>query len=86
MSENTMNYALRRLGYEGKHSAHGFRSSASSILNTRKYREDVIEFQLAHFEEGSVRKIYNRAEYWDERVAMMRDWSAHLRDLPGNVE
>lgn len=81
LSEGTLIRALKRLGYHGKHSPHGFRSSASTILNTRKFREDVIEFQLAHFEEGTVRKVYNRSEYWDERVEMMKAWTGLLAEL-----
>jgi integrase len=84
LSENTLNGALWRMGYKTTHTGHGFRSSADTILNERGIaREKVIDFQLAHFEENETKKAYNRAEYWDERVKLMRDWAdivAELRD------
>ena len=76
LSDNAMNAALRGLGYtKEEQTAHGFRASASSILNNRAFREDVIEFQLAHAEKNKSRAPYNRAQYWDERVALMQDWA-----------
>ena len=76
LSENAMNAALRGLGYtKEEHTAHGFRASASSILNNRGFRGDVIEFQLAHKEKNKSRAPYNRAEYWNERVGLMQDWA-----------
>jgi integrase len=76
LSENAMNAALRRLGY-GSHevTAHGFRSSASTILNERGYNRDVIEVALAHQEQNQVRAAYNRAKYWKERVTLLQDWA-----------
>lgn len=85
LSENSMNSALRRMGFtKEEHTAHGFRSTASTILNeSNKFDSDVIEAQLAHQERNKVRRIYNRAEYWDERVKMMQWWAdfieSHLR-------
>ena len=71
-----MNAALRRMGItKDEHTAHGFRSSASTILNERRYRHDVIEAQLAHVEPNEVRRAYNKARYWSERVALMQDWA-----------
>jgi integrase len=55
--------ALRRLGYQGRMTGHGFRSIASTILNERGFQPDVIERQLAHAENDKVRAAYNRAEY-----------------------
>ena len=79
MSENAMNSALRRMGYaKHEHTAHGFRSSASTILNRKKFDAEVIELQLAHIE-GSVRRIYNRDHRWEERVKLMQSW-ANLLD------
>lgn len=80
LSENSMNSALRRMGYTSEqHTAHGFRSTASTILNESKlFRERVIEFQLAHQDPNEVRRIYNRAEYWEERVEMMQWWADYL--------
>ena len=60
-----MNKALRSMGYsKDQHTSHGFRASASTILNGRGYRHDVIEAQLAHIEPNQVRRAYNRAQYW----------------------
>lgn len=81
MSENALNKALEALGYKGKHTSHGFRSSASTILNERGYRSAVVEFQLAHIEPNAVRRAYNRAQYWDERVALMNDWADIIAEL-----
>lgn len=77
LSENSMNSALRRMGIGGdEHTAHGFRSSASSILNeSGEFKPDAIEAQLAHLDGSKVRRIYNRATYWDERVRMMQWWA-----------
>ena len=83
LSENGMNSALRRMGVtKTEHTAHGFRASASTILNGRGYRHDVIEAQLAHIEPNQVRRAYNRAQYWPERVALMQDWA----DLCDNLK
>lgn len=81
LSENSMNSALRRMGVTcAQHTAHGFRCSASSILNeSREFSADAIETQLAHLDARAVRRVYNRATYWDERVAMM-DWWGNLLD------
>ena len=79
MSNNTMLFALYRLGYKGKMSGHGFRAVASTILNeSGKFRSDVIEAQLAHQEENEVRDAYNHAEYLPERIKMMRWWADHV--------
>lgn len=76
ISENGMNSALRRMGYtKEEHCSHGFRSSASSILNRRKFDGDVIERSLAHIEQNKVRNAYNRYEYWDERVELAQAWA-----------
>lgn len=87
LSENSMNSALRRMGIGGhEHTAHGFRSSASSILNEcGEFKPDAIEAQLAHLDGSAVRRVYNRATYWDERVRMMQWWADmldHSRALP----
>ena len=75
-----MNSVLRRIGYtQEQHTAHGFRSTASTLLNeSRKFRGEVIEFQLAHKDKDAVRAIYNRALYWEERVEMMQWWADYL--------
>jgi integrase len=80
MSENTVNGALRRLGYGGDEmTAHGFRSTASSLLNeSGKWNPDAIERALAHKEGNQVRAAYHRSIYWPERVQMAQWWSDHL--------
>ncbi|AOW22839.1 integrase [Sphingomonas melonis TY] len=82
ISENTVNQALRRLGYKGAMTAHGFRSTASSLLNeSERWSPDVIERTLAHQDQNAVRATYNRASYWKTRVEMMQWWSDHLDTL-----
>lgn len=81
ISENTVIYALARMGYKGRMTGHGFRSVASTILNEQGYRHDVIERQLAHAERNSVRAAYNRAEYLPERKHMMQAWADYLDQI-----
>jgi integrase len=83
MSNNTMLYALYRMGYHGRATVHGFRAMASTALNEMGFRPDVIERQLAHQEQNAVRAAYNRAEYLSERRAMMNHWADHLDALVG---
>jgi integrase len=80
LSENAMNSALRRMGYTKEEvTAHGFRSAASTVLNERGFSPDVIEAALAHQDENEIRRAYNRATYWPERVKLMQMW-ANLLD------
>lgn len=83
MSENTINGALRRLGYaKDEMTGHGFRAMASTLLNEMgRWNPDAIERQLAHAEGNAVRRAYARGEYWDERVQMMQFWSDELDRL-----
>lgn len=81
ISNNTMLFALYRLGYKGKMTGHGFRTVASTILNEAGFRADVIERQLAHSERDEVRGAYNRAEYLPERKKMMQRWADILDNL-----
>lgn len=83
ISENTLNAALRRLGYsKDQATAHGFRATASTLLNeSGKWNADAIERQLAHVENNDVRRAYARGEHWAERVQMMAWWADHLDDL-----
>lgn len=83
MSENTINAALRRLGYaQTEMTAHGFRAMAATLLNEMGiWNPDAIEKQLAHLDGSQVRRAYTRGEYWDERVRMMQHWSDHLEQL-----
>lgn len=79
ISENTINQALRRMGYAGIMTAHGFRSTASSLLNEDgRFSPDVIEHALAHRDQNAIRAIYNRTSYWNARVDMMQAWSDML--------
>src|SRR6185295_7063461 len=81
MSENTMLYALYRMGYHSRATGHGFRSTASTILNEHEFRADVIERQLAHTERNRVRAAYNHAQYLPERRKMMQWWGDYLDGL-----
>lgn len=83
MSENTINAALRRLGYSQEEmTAHGFRAMAATLLNEMGiWNPDAIEKQLAHLDISMVRRAYTRGEYWDERVRMMQHWSDYLDQL-----
>lgn len=85
MTATTLNRALERMGFNGKDSigfsAHGFRATASTILNEMGYRPDVIERQLAHSDRNKVRASYNRAEYLEERRAMMQEWADIVESL-----
>lgn len=84
MSNNTLNAALRRLGYAKEEvSVSGFRTSASTLLNQMsRWNPDAIERQLAHMEENEVRWAYmHAAEFWNERVEMMQVWADHLDQL-----
>jgi integrase len=84
MSENTMLYALYRMGYHSRATGHGFRSTASTILNENGYRPDVIERQLAHGERNAVRAAYNHAQYLPERREMMQWWADYLDGVVDN--
>lgn len=83
LSENTINQAFRRMGYAvGEITAHGLRTTASSLLNeSGKWSPDAIERSLAHADKDAVRGIYNRGRYWEERVAMHQWWSDYLDEL-----
>lgn len=82
ISNNTLLFALYRLGYKGRMTGHGFRAVASTILNEMgSFRPDVIERQLAHSERNEVRGAYNRAEYLPERKKMMQTWANHIDAL-----
>lgn len=92
ISDNTVNAALRRLGFSGDEMvAHGFRSMASTCLNEHGWHPDLIELQLAHSERDQSRGAYNRAQRLPERRKMMQWWADHLESLqegttpPSNV-
>ncbi|MGE4431412.1 MAG: tyrosine-type recombinase/integrase [Sphingobium sp.] len=83
LSENTINQAFRRMGYaQGEVTAHGLRTTASTLLNeSGEWSPDAIERSLAHADANSIRGIYNRGRYWEERVSMHQWWSDHLDNL-----
>jgi integrase len=78
ISENTVLYALYRMGYHSRATGHGFRATASTILNEMGFQPDWIERQLAHAERNKVRAAYNRAQYLVERKEMMQVWADYL--------
>lgn len=88
MSENTLNAALRRLGYASDEmTAHGFRATASTLLNeSGKWHPDAIERALAHGDDNKVRAAYHRGPHWPERVEMAQWWSNYLDQLRKGAE
>ncbi|MCW0393795.1 Prophage integrase IntS [Xanthomonas sacchari] len=86
MSENTVNAALRRLGYgTDDMTGHGFRSMASTLLHEMGWTSDAIERQLAHSERNPIKAAYNRAEHLPERRKMMQAWADYLDSLRGKL-
>ena len=83
ISDATMNTALRRMGFtKEEHTPHGFRASASSLLNeSGKWNEDAVEAELAHVGADEVRRAYHRATYWNERVKMADWWANELKKM-----
>ena len=82
ISDNTVNAALRRMGYEqSEMSAHGFRTLASTMLNEMGWAPELIELQLAHKDRNKVRDAYNRAARLSERSKLMQAWADHLDAL-----
>lgn len=83
LSENTVNQCFRRMGYAvGEVTAHGLRTTASTLLNeSGKWSPDAIERSLAHADANSIRGVYNRGRYWEERVAMHQWWSDYLDEM-----
>ncbi|MGZ8200228.1 MAG: tyrosine-type recombinase/integrase [Methylosarcina sp.] len=87
MSDGTIRTALRTLGYDKDlMSAHGFRTTASTLLNEQGWSPDAIERQLAHAPRDQVRAAYNRAQYLDERRLMMQAWADYLDSLKNGAE
>jgi integrase len=83
MSENTINVAFRRMGFgKDEVTAHGLRSTASTMLNeSGLWHPDAIERALAHGDSNAIRGVYNRGNYWDERVRMAQWWSDYIDQL-----
>ena len=85
ISENTVNAALRRMGYDTRkeHCHHGFRTTFSTNMNEQAWNRDWIEKQLAHYEKNEVRLAYNRAMYLDGRRKMMQAYADWLDKVEG---
>ncbi|HSX49541.1 MAG TPA: integrase arm-type DNA-binding domain-containing protein [Cellvibrio sp.] len=81
MSENTVNKALRLMGYKDKQTGHGFRHLLSTELNGRGYSKDWIELQLAHSDKNKIRETYNHATYLEQRRVMMQEWADSIDAL-----
>ncbi len=83
ISENTMNQALRRMGLtKDEATSHGFRSSATSLLNeSGKWNVDAIEVEMSHQSSDQIRRAYHRARYWDERVQMAEWWADEITKI-----
>ncbi|MDH5231335.1 MAG: tyrosine-type recombinase/integrase [Gammaproteobacteria bacterium] len=89
ISENTLLYAMYRMGYHSRATVHGFRATASTILNENGFNSDVIERQLAHYERNKVRAAYHRSEYLADRKDMMQWWGDFLdgkRELKQDID
>ena len=82
MSEASINQVIKRIGFGGKVTGHGFRHSLSTILHERGYDSAWIEMQLAHVDKNSIRGIYNHAQYIDKRRDMMQWYSSHILGKP----
>lgn len=79
MSNNTILMALRRMGYQGKMTGHGFRALAmSTIMEKLDYRHEIVDVQLAHAKRGDVAKAYDRAKFLEQRIIMMQRWADYL--------
>ena len=87
MSDNTIRTALKSLGYDSDvMTAHGFRTTASTLLNEQGWSPDAIERQLAHAPRDQVRAAYNRAQYLEERRKMMQSWADYLDSLKNGAQ
>jgi hypothetical protein len=78
MSNNTILFALYRLGYKGRMTGHGFRGLASTILHENDFADEHIELQLAHLKRNKVAAAYNHARYLNQRASMMQWWADYL--------
>jgi integrase len=87
MSDGTIRTALKALGYDKEvMTAHGFRTTASTLLNEQGWTPDAIERQLSHMEQNEIRAAYNRAQYLDERRKMMQAWADYLDGLKNGAQ
>lgn len=86
MSRETLGATLRRLGFKGEMTAHGFRSTASTLLHEQGFQSDMIERQLAHAERNAVKAAYNHAQHLPERRKMMQAWADYLDGLKSGAK
>jgi integrase len=86
MSENTMLYAMYRMGYHSRATVHGLRATMSTLLNEKGHNPDVIEHLLSHQDSNKVRGAYNRAEYLSERRITLQWLADHLDSLSGSMD
>jgi len=86
ISRESVSAAIRRMGYQGQHTAHGFRTTASTILHEQGFNSDMIERQLAHAERNQVKAAYNRAQHLAERRKMMQSWADYLDGLKNGAQ
>ena len=85
ISENTLSKVLRRIGYrKEEHCPHGFRKTASTLLNERDWKEDHIEMQLAHKDSNEIRGTYNHAKWLSQRIKMMQFYADYLDKIKQN--
>ena len=81
MNRNSMLCALKRMGYKGTMTGHGFRGLATTLLRERGYDKDLVEMQLSHALANKVEEAYNKARYLPQRRVMMQDWSDFLDEI-----
>ena len=86
ISRESIGAAIRRMGYKGQHTAHGFRTTASTLLHEQGFHSDMIERQLAHAEQNRVKAAYNRAQHLPERRLMMQAWADYLDSLKAGAK
>ncbi len=86
ISRESIGAAIRRMGYQGQHTAHGFRTTASTLLHEQGFHSDMIERQLSHAERNQVKAAYNRAQHLPERRQMMQAWSDYLDGLKSGAQ
>lgn len=73
--------ALKRMGYHGRMTGHGFRALAASTLGELGYRREVIERQLAHAEKNKILAAYHRAEFREERKNLLQGWADYIDSI-----
>jgi integrase len=86
ISRESIGAAIRRMGYQGQHTAHGFRTTASTLLHEQGFHSDMIERHLSHAERNNVNAAYNRSQHLPERRKMMQAWSDYLDGLKNGAQ